>query len=120
MAISQFAVEYNDLNYMERAFAPVEAENKRIVMEDTWGHLAPERNQTYTGYMLFTLGAWGDYTPICADFKGLPDSPWFFDDMMSFIEKSAKTHGAIYRFDGKYRNHRFIGKIRRVTARRKP
>lgn len=102
MAISQFAVE---------------AANKQAVMENTWGHLAPERNIAYPGFMIFTLGAWGDYLPIQAEFKGLSDSPWFFDDMLEFIEKRAKKEGTVYRFDGTYRNHRFFGRTRKISLR---
>ena len=92
------------------AFAPAEAAYHEKVMQHTWGHLAPERAKTYPGKMTFALGEYGDYVPIHADFEGLGDSPWFFQDMMDFIVEKA-TEPGIYKFAGKYRNHRFDGEV---------
>ncbi len=92
------------------AFAPAEAAYREKVMQHTWGHLAPERAKSYPGKMVFALGEYGDYVPIHVNFEGLDDSPWFFQDMMDFIVSHTETPG-IFRFEGKYVNHQFIGEI---------
>lgn len=84
------------------AFAPCEARFKTEVMAQTWGHLAPNPRREYHGSILFAHGAYGDLVPLRADFDGMPDSPWFFQDMMDFIAGSKTEPGCIYEFDGTY------------------
>jgi hypothetical protein len=98
---------------MAEAWAPAEAAYHEKVMQHTWGHLAPERRKSYPGKMVFALGEYGDYVPIHVNFEGLDDSPWFFLDMMDFITQQVKDPG-IYRFNGKYINHLFVGKVCKV------
>lgn len=100
------------------AFAPVK---RRACMREAWGHLAPEPQRVYSGYIIFTLTDWGDYTPIESEFVGLDDSPWFFEDMMEFIVRKAKKQG-VYRFTGTYQRlkngkGRFSGKVEKVHLR---
>jgi len=102
------------------AFGPVDAVNRAIVAANTWGHLAPEPRRPYPGYIVFTYGQWGDIIPIDAAFVGLPDSPWFYDDLCSFIDDRAVTRGTIYRFDGSYMKYKngkgcFRGTIRTLV-----
>lgn len=106
---------------LAEAFMEHEARYAAQVMHDTWGHLEPEPRKEYEGSMVFTLGSYGDYTPISADFKDLPDSPGFFADMMNFVTDKATEHGAIYKFTGKYMRFknggfRFSGKTVKVTV----
>jgi hypothetical protein len=79
------SVEYNSLNYMDRAFAPVLLSQKQAVLKDTWGHLAPVRGKSYRGYIVFTKTAYGDLSIVDSDFNNLPDSPWLFDAMNDFV-----------------------------------
>ncbi len=100
-------------NYMREAYAPAEAEYRRKVLIETYGHLGPGRNKRYKGSMVFALGAWGDYIPLSAEFADLEDSPWFFESMLGFITDNA-PEPAIYRFTGYWCNYRFVGDITRL------
>lgn len=108
-------------------FAPVEALYREQVQRATWGHLAPEAGRTYRGTILFAIGEYGDVVPVRVRFKGLPDSPWFFDAMIDFlIEQSrdgALKDGHIYRFSGTtcaanddFDDIKFEGKVSRVRV----
>lgn len=113
---------------IESAFAPAEAAYKELVMRDTWGHLAPKSQTTYTGYVLFTLGCYGDIVVINYEFNDdhhneLPGSPWFADDLMDFVVKQIDQveGGTILRFEGSYRKFkngksRFSGSILQCSA----
>lgn len=81
------------------------------VQEETWGHLAPQRDRSYPGSMLFAQSQYGDFVILRAEFDGLDDSPWLFDAMMSFVEKWAKEPGVVYGFDGHLKNYEFIGGV---------
>lgn len=109
-------------NYMQEAFAPVDAVNREIVYRDTWRHLAPEPRRTYRGYIVYAYGAWGDIVPVDSEFDGLSSSPWFFEDMNNYIceQITETTAVGIYRFDGTYTRFkngscRFSGKIRTIA-----
>lgn len=89
------------------------------VMHDTWGHLAPEISRTYTGTFVFALGLFGDLAVVEAEFEDLPDSPWFYDDLHTWIWDQSPVEGRIYRFDGTYRRdraERFVGSLRPAEA----
>jgi hypothetical protein len=101
------------------AFVLTDEINRNIVFQQTWGHLRPELRRTYHGFIIFAYGAYGDIIPVACEFDGLPDSPWFFDDLQDFIGKKAKTPGTIYRFSGTYTKFknggcRFSGKVTTV------
>lgn len=108
------------------AFAPAESRYKAAVMADTWEHLAPKKNKTYSGFIVFAVGCFGDdpLNPIAlqCEFKGLGSSPWFFDTMSEFLSEQKTAEGCVYRFDGVFRNYEFVGKIRRLklVAKRTP
>ena len=107
-------------------FAPAEAENRRIVMANTWGHLAPKKNVTYNVRLVFAIGCFGsdhlNPTVIHADFthkvEELDSSPWLFDSVQDFLgqDDNRGEPGNVYEFVGTWRNYRFIGQIRRVYA----
>lgn len=104
------SIEYDANNYMDAAMAPVRLRNKQSAYKATWGHLAPERNRTYRGYIVFTISAFGDMVVIDSDFADLPDSPWLFDAVHDFaFEDEMLIHGAVYRWTGSLRNYRFRG-----------
>ena len=96
---------------------------KNEVIEDTWGHLAPVKDQVYGGYILYTIGCYGDITCIQNHFRDLPDSPWFFDDLHSYMGTveglCGEERGMIFLFLGSYcrdRDQKFIGVTQKMTA----
>jgi hypothetical protein len=97
------------------AFARVGAYHRAQVEVEMSGHLAPVPRRIYRGSILFVSGEYGDVVPVKVRFEGLPDSPWFYDDLQEFIEKFATRSGKVYRFVGIYRKApngkaRFVGR----------
>ena len=90
------------------------------VLEQTWGHLAPGE-KTYGGYILYTVGCFGDIVCIQTHFRELPDSPWFYADLHEYMgcnKEDAET-GVVYLFLGSYchtQPDKFIGVITRMTG----
>lgn len=103
---------------LANAFAPVEAAYKVKMMEATWGHLAPKRNTTYCGRLIFAVGCFGsdplNPIPIVCEFEGLDSSPWFYEAVQSFMQAQKTKEGCVYEFRGSFRNYAFRGKIRKV------
>ena len=97
------------------AFLPAEARDRERVMQETWGHLAPQKNKTYAGRIVYAVGAFGDDplnpTMLVCEFKGLDDSPWFFDAVAEFIGSRSQENetGNVYEFRGTFRNYKFFG-----------
>jgi hypothetical protein len=88
------------------------------VMNDTWGHLAPERGREYVGTVVYTHGCYGDLTIITADFDGLDDSPWFFEHLNDWLLDQDDKPGGVYRFEGTYshdRKDRFAGETQALN-----
>lgn len=103
------------------AFVPAEAQYRAEVMAATWGHLAPRKNKSYRGAIVFAIGCFdsGDLnpTPIACSFDGLDDSPWLYDAIHEFLQSGSRERyevGGVYRFVGKFRNYAFIGEINKV------
>jgi len=108
------------------AFAASEIDYRAKLLKQTWGNLAPKRDKTYKGHILFAVGCFGDDplnpTILESEFRGLDSSPWFFDALSEFL--SADQHcaagrcrfraGCVYRFDGTFRNYIFKGSLRVV------
>ena len=106
---------------LAEAFAPAENKYRNQVLANTWGHLAPKPQNKYEGYILFTLGAYGDITVIDCEFKDLDDSPWFYDHMYDFVCNNSQERASTYLFEGTYTMFkngkcRFSGKILEVEA----
>jgi hypothetical protein len=78
------------------------ARREAEVMQDTWGHLAPQQDRTYKGVVTFTVGCFGDLAVISAEFEGLPDSPWLYEDLHQWIWDQKPEEGKVYRFEGSY------------------
>lgn len=100
---------------MDEAWSPIHAAQKHRVMADTWGHLAPRPQTAYRGSILFAHGEYGNLVALRTDFPELPDSPWFFHDMMEFIGAAKTEAGCIYEFEGTYTrrkngSHHFKGR----------
>lgn len=98
-------------------FAPIEARNRQIVLENTWGHLAPEKNKSYKITILFMISEYGNLGATIIDTRlmdGLLDSHWLYDAINDYISKwDLKTSG-VYRIDGTFRNYRFYGHPKKV------
>lgn len=111
------------------AMGPALAEQKRRVMAETWGHLAPKKNKAYRGRFVYAVGVFGsddlNPMPIFCEFSDLESSPWFYDALGDFIEilrgseldeegiKHGKP-GCVYEWTGTFRNYSWCGKIRQV------
>jgi len=98
------------------AFCEVDARYKAAVMADTWGHLAPKKNKTYKGRIVYAVGCFGNDslnpTALFCEFSGLDSSPWFFEAMADFISKQENEEGCVYEFVGTFRNYEFKGRIK--------
>lgn len=105
---------------MTDAFAPVEAHYRAKAMQATWGHLAPRKNKSYRGYIAFALGCYDcghlNPTPLACEFKGLDDSPWFYQAVNEFLESLGGKAGEVYRWEGIFRNYEFTGTLQKVHA----
>ena len=102
------------------AFAPVQALYRSEVMKATWGHLAPRKNKTYRGRIVFALGCYDsgelNPTPLACDFKGLDDSPWFYDAVIEFLQSLGGEAGDVFRWEGAFRNYEFKGTLQKLHA----
>lgn len=105
---------------MADAFAPVEAHYRARVLEATWGHLAPRKNKTYPGHIVFALGCYDcghlNPTPLTCEFKGLDDSPWFYEAVIEFLQSLGGKAGDVYRWQGNFRNYEFAGTLQKLHA----
>ncbi len=106
----------------EEAFAPAEAAYKIEIQKLTWGHLAPAKNKTYRGFILFANSAYDGPVLLDSDFKGLKDSPWLYNAMIGFMcdyltgRIVENKYGRVYRFDGALRNYEFKGTVALVVG----
>lgn len=92
------------------------AMNKTIVMNATWGHLAPERNKTYRGKVIWALGCGYNHsdlnpTVLLCDFGDLPDSPWFYDALIDFLQELVERGTGLWQWEGTFRNYSWCGKL---------
>lgn len=115
----------------------IDHDNYVSVCKETWGHLAPKRNVTYSGVIRFAVGVFGDDdlnpTPIECELKNgddeLHSSPWFYDALADLLgdwaaagrygnEPAIATPveaGGVYEWRGTFRNYKFRGQLRRMT-----
>ena len=96
-----------------------EARKAVEVMEDTWGHLKPEKDRTYVGHIIYVEGEYGDIITIESSFEDLGSSPWFFEDLHDFIGSNGEDSGVIYFWEGTYcpsRSTKFIGTFKKVRT----
>jgi hypothetical protein len=95
------------------AVIPAFAESKQLVMQDTWGHLAPEKNKSYKGSILFCKSAFGGGNTSLIDFNFafLDSSPWLYDFIEEHIQNISNSEdGGIYQINCTIRNYRLYGK----------
>lgn len=113
---------------MTDVFAPVQAAYREAVLQSTWGHLAPKRNKSYRGSVVFAVGCFGgdplNPTILSAEFSGLEDSPWLYEALQELVanhrdyggtEQYTHEPGGVYRWTGVFRNYRFEGSIERMS-----
>jgi hypothetical protein len=91
------------------AFIEHERRAAAEVAGQTWGHLAPRVREPYRGWLLFAYSAYeGSAVLLDAEWDGLDDSPWLYEDMQEFIRRPAVgggercVPGGVYRFEGTY------------------
>jgi hypothetical protein len=100
-----------------------EAPYREAVKVETWGHLAPKKNRTYKGRVVFGIGVFGDdeLNPcvLVSEFKGLDSSPWFYDCLTEFLSdlqckkpRTDRDNGKVFEWVGTFRNYEMNGKIR--------
>lgn len=99
--------------------AGITAHNHEIVSQATWGHLAPKKNTTYRGHVVFAVGCFGsdllNPTTLECELSGLDSSPWFYDALHKFLGTLEFEEGGVYRWEGTFRNYKFKGAARRLT-----
>lgn len=83
---------------------------RQEVMEDTWGHLAPNPRRTYTGTITFAHACFGaGMVVIDYDFGDLPGSPWLMEDILDFAFTLEAEEYRIYVWQGTYRASKTSG-----------
>ena len=101
-------------------FAPINAANRQAVFANTWGHLAPEKNVSYKGKILFCNSGYTNTSVALIDsyFENLSDSPWLYDAINDYIYEQSKElpEGAVYVIHATLRNYRFYGKPKKVYS----
>jgi hypothetical protein len=89
------------------AFDAHEKLYSNAIQQETWGHLAPKKDQEYQGFIIYSLGCYGDHCVIQVKFKDLPDSPWFYEHLNEFVSnmlgKKRVKHGTVFKFTGTYK-----------------
>ena len=97
------------------AFAPIEAHYEAKAQEQTWGHLAPKKNKTYRGRIVYAIGCYShdrlNPTVLVCKFSDLEDSPWFMQALDEFLSEQEFQVGCVYEFLGGFRNYVFHGSI---------
>ena len=94
-------------NGFAEAFAPVMELNRAIVARNTWGHLAPEPQKKYYGWVIVAMGIGGNNIIFDYEFDGLPDSPWFAEDLDKFaFGETASKFAGLYQWSGWYKKFR--------------
>ncbi len=86
---------------------------KKEIMQETWGHLAPQHGRKYTGFFTYAVGCYGGLGAeiTSCKFKGLDDSPWFYDTLQEFASTLDMETGYVYRFDGNFVDGIFNGRV---------
>lgn len=119
------------------AMIPAIQRQQEEIFAMTWGHLAPKKNHTYRGHIVWALDLYdcGYLNPkvLECELPGLSDSPWFYDAMIDSLQKihdemfsdhrktfwgpsnrEIATAGTIWRWEGTFRNYTFKGKVRQL------
>ena len=107
-------------NWAEEVCAPVEAHNRNVVLGNTWGYLAPQKNTTYRGKLLVSCSVYrsGTQEIIDMEWENLEDSPWLYDSVNDWLWglRDKMERGSIYRIEATFRNYRFWGKPIKIAS----
>ena len=110
---------------MEATILELMKDAREIEQARTFGHLAPKPD-TYCGWILFTLTAFGDTCIIDFEFQELSESPWLNSAVIEYIADytdslPASKHYGVFRFEGSYQKtedlmHFFHGEITEINC----
>lgn len=82
-----------------RHIAPlIEADHKRRIMHQTWGHLFPDVDEIFVGSIRIAKSVYGDLI-VLSDSSNVPESPWWFLSLMDFAADFLMEHdkpGAVF------------------------
>ena len=83
------------------------------VYAETWGCLAPKKNVTYKGWIIFSKSNfYSRNNPIVDfEFKGLGSSPWLFQKLEEYIFDLDLPKGVVYKMNITFRNYRIWTKL---------
>ena len=86
---------------------------KEQIYAETWGHLAPKKNITYKGKILFSKSYFYSRNNSIIDFEfnKLESSPWLFARLERFIQDSELEKGFAYKANITFRNYRIWIKV---------
>lgn len=121
MKLSQLA-GWSDMGLANVA-AQYIADRKQEIKIETWGHLAPHKNTKYPIQLIAVVGYFNEdvLNPVVlrVENDGPWYSPWFYESVREFLsERIGKeaNEGKLFRFEGHWRNYRFIGKFREIAC----
>lgn len=99
------------MNPYPKLMAPYEAAQHERISQNTWGHLAPEKNTSYKGTIVFAKSCYqsGSVHIISAEFIGLQDSPWLYEAINEQVNRYELIEGSVYKLKCTFRNYRFYG-----------
>lgn len=103
---------------MANVFAPIDAYNREVISQNTWGHLAPIKNKTYKGTILFSKSEYcsGSITLIATKFQELDSSPWFYDSVYDYLRSLPLQEGTVYTLAATFRNYRWWGTPNKIYS----
>jgi hypothetical protein len=76
------------------------------IVEDTWGHLRPDKEATYHGWIVLAIGCYGDTIIVDWSFGSLMPSPWQLEHFWANIytwQDEEKPKVGVYKFTGTYK-----------------
>jgi len=99
------------MNQYAKLMAPYDAAQHERISQDTWGDLAPVKNTSYKGIIVFAKSCYhsGTIYIINSEFVGLEHSPWLFEAMHEQLNDYALKEGCVYKLKCTFRNYRFYG-----------
>lgn len=93
--------------------AAIDAHNHEVANYETWGHLAPKKNKTYRGRVVYAIGCFGsdrlNPTTLVSEWNGLDSSPWFYEALHDWLGEQENAEGCVYELIGSFRNYVFAG-----------
>lgn len=98
-------------NWAEESTRPHLAHTKQKVMAETFGHLAPKKQNTYKGKVLFCVSAFNNQNIELIDFSfdnDLESSPWLFDAINDFLFENFinEDSGKVYKIEIQFKNYK--------------